>query len=79
MERIRAAVRFVFRLTVGILALLIGSAIIVWICYNQFIHRLPQYHGFHWWEPLGIAPAMLGVGVYWLRGLRTRDGEANAP
>ena len=62
--------RFLLRLTFGLLASLIGAAIIVWICYNEFIERLPQYTGTHWWEPFGIAPAMIGIGVYWLRGLR---------
>jgi hypothetical protein len=38
------------------------------------IHRFPQYTGTHWWEPFGIAPAMIGVGIYWLRTLRSRSG-----
>ena len=65
--------QFIFRLSFGILAVLLGLVIIGWICYNQFIERLPQYPGFHWWEPLGIAPALIGIGVYWLRGLRIPD------
>ena len=69
----RITARFIFRLTFGILAVVIGSAVIYWTCYNQFIKRLPQYQGFHWWEPLGIGPAMIGVGIYWLRGVKARD------
>ena len=51
----------------SILAIGIGSSIIVWIIYNEFIHRLPDYER----PPLvgffGIAPAMIGFGVYWAK------------
>jgi hypothetical protein len=80
MRRIRAATEFAFRVIFGAFAVLIGSSITVWIFYNQFVSRLPQYRGFHWWEPLGIGPLMIGVGIYWLRGLRIRRcDETNAP
>ena len=69
-KRAKTIVLFVFRLSFGLLALLMGCALISWVCYNEFIHRLPQYTGTHWWEPFGIAPAMIGIGIYWLRTLR---------
>jgi hypothetical protein len=51
----------------SILALIIGSSIIVWVIYNEFIHRLPDYER----PPLagffGIAPLMIGAGLYWAR------------
>ena len=70
-QHTKMIVRFVFRLSFGLLALITGWALISWVCYNEFIHRLPGYTGAHWWEPFGIAPAMIGTGIYWLRTLRT--------
>jgi hypothetical protein len=46
--------RYIFRLTFGVLAVFLGLAIIAWVCYNEFIERLPQYGGFHWWEPFDL-------------------------
>jgi len=40
--------RYIFRLTFGVLAVLLGLAIIGWVCYNEFVERLPQYGGFRW-------------------------------
>ncbi len=61
------------RLLFGLLAVFIGVAIIGWVCYNEFIAPQPEYPGTRWWQPLGIAPVMLGVGIYWLRGLRKSE------
>jgi len=60
--------RDTFRLTFGVLALFLGLGIIGWVCYNEFIERLPQYGGFHWWEPFGMdrrssLPAGIGFKV----------------
>jgi hypothetical protein len=33
--------RVAFRLTFGVLAILMGAAIILWVCYNELVHRLP--------------------------------------
>jgi hypothetical protein len=61
--------RYIFRLTFGIVGLVAGLAIIAWVCYNEFVERLPQYTGFHWWEPFGIGPALVATGWYWLKSL----------
>ena len=51
----------------SLLAVTIGWAFICWVLYNEFINRLPEYQR----PPLpgifGIAPAMIGVGLYWGR------------
>jgi hypothetical protein len=62
----------VLRGILGVLAIVIGLAIIAWIGYNEFVERLPQYTGFHWWEPFGIAPVLISTGWYWLYGPRPR-------
>jgi len=62
----------VLRGILGVLAIVIGLAIIAWIGYNEFVERLPQYTGFHWWEPFGIAPLLVSTGWYWLCSLRLR-------
>jgi len=52
----------VLRGILGVLAIVIGLAIITWIGYNEFVEPLPQYTGFHWWEPFGIAPLLVSTG-----------------
>jgi len=61
--------RYIFRLTFGVLAVFLGLGIVGWVCYNEFIERLPQYGGFHWWESFGIGPALVTTGWYWLKVL----------
>ena len=58
----------------GVLAIIIGFVVIAWIGYNEFVERLPQYTGFHWWEPFGMAPVLISIGWYWLRSLRRSGG-----
>jgi len=57
----KAVIQLMFRLTFGILAVGFGLAIICWICYNQFVERLPQSHSSHWWEPVGIGPVLIAT------------------
>lgn len=54
------------KLIFAVLALLIGISIILWVCYNVFILKLPL----NMKNPLGyvLAPAMIMVGLYWARG-----------
>ena len=52
----------VLRGILGVLAIVIGLAIITWTGCNEFVERLPQYRGFHWWEPFGIAPLLVSTG-----------------
>jgi hypothetical protein len=47
----------------GVLAIIIGLAIIAWIGYNAFVERLPEYTGFHWWKPFGMAPVLVSTGT----------------
>jgi hypothetical protein len=69
--------RYIFRLTLGVLAVFLGLGIIGWVCYNEFIERLPQYGGFHWWEPFGIGPALVTTGWYWLKSLARNASPMN--
>ena len=56
--------RYIVRLTFGGLAAILGLGIIGWVCYNEFIERLPQYAGFHWREPFGSDRRLsLPVGI----------------
>ena len=43
----------------ALLALLIGSGMIVWILYNELVERQPEYVRPPLAGPLGIAPLML--------------------
>ena len=45
----------------GLLALLIGLAIAVWVIYNTFVQRQPEYSG--GFLTFGIAPALLLFGM----------------
>jgi hypothetical protein len=50
-----------------LLAILFGCSIILWVLYNELIHRLPDYQRPPWAGTFGIAPTMIGVGLYWGR------------
>jgi hypothetical protein len=53
-----------FKSIFSILAILIGSSLIIWIIY---IDRSPDYQRRPLAVPLGIAAVMIGVGVYWAK------------
>ena|SRR5436190_14861940 len=40
--------------------------------YNEFVETFAKAHGFHWWEPFGMAPVLVSTGLYSLRSLRPR-------
>jgi|GEM_PF-1979433 len=71
----KAAVKLVFAL----LAFVMGLSIILWVCYNEFIHELPDYERPPFAGIFGIAPVMIAVGFYWARGawreLRNKDSS----
>jgi len=46
----------------GVLAVVIGLAIIAWTATTNLLKRLPQHTGFHWWEPFRMAPGPAGTG-----------------
>ena len=68
--------RFLFaipQVVLAVSAVLIGLAIAVWVIYNTFVERLPQYSG--GFLTFGIAPMMLLVGIGWLYSIfRRKDG-----
>ena len=70
---------FCFRLLFGSLAVIIGVAIILWVCYNLFIERQPEFTGSSLLPSFGIGAAMVAVSVYWLRRLRraTQNGDTH--
>jgi len=63
----RTATAFL-KLIFALLALLMGISIILWVVYNEFIHRLPEYERPPFLGTFGIAPVMIAVGFYWARG-----------
>jgi hypothetical protein len=56
-----------FKGVFALLALLIGSSMIVWILYNELVERQPQYVRPPLAGAFGIAPLMLAFGWYWGR------------
>jgi hypothetical protein len=63
MKTLRLLLKSVFAL----LAVLIGCSIILWVLYNEMIQRLPEYQPIPWAGTFGVAPSMIGVGLYWAR------------
>jgi hypothetical protein len=61
---------FIFRLIFGILAVLIGLSIILWVLYNYLVARQPEFTGPMFFSGFGIGIPMLGMGIYWLRNLK---------
>ncbi|MDN3650072.1 hypothetical protein QWZ13_14220 [Reinekea marina] len=54
----------------AILAIGIGSAIIVWVLYNVFVETQPQYTGSNFitsFGSFGISIPMVGIGIYWFK------------
>ena len=48
----------------GLLCACIGSAIVIWVLYNTFVERQPQYTG--GFLTLGIGPVLVIFGLGWL-------------
>jgi hypothetical protein len=73
--------RLVSKAIFSILARVIGISLIAWIAYNELVGRLPEYHRPPLAGPLGIAPAMIYVGVKWWRQVvaEIRRGRPAAP
>jgi len=55
----------------GLVAFGIGAAIVVWVLYNTFVEREPQYSGR--FLTFGIGPALMLAGVYWVRQAFKQD------
>jgi hypothetical protein len=74
------AAKAVFKLIFALLAMLMGISIILWVCYNECIQRLPDYERPPLLGTFGIAPVMIAVGLYWARGawkeLRKKSSNA---
>lgn len=60
----------------GLVSILFGSAIVVWVIYNSFVERQPQYSG--GFLTLGIGPALALAGWYWLRQAFSRPSEVES-
>ena len=73
-SRILFTVGFLFGLPqafFGLFSLVSGVAIIVWVLYNSFIARVPQYSG--GFLTFGIGPVLVLFGTHWLRQAFTRQ------
>jgi hypothetical protein len=66
---------FVFRLAFGLLGVLFGTSIIIWVLYNYVVERQPEFSGPRFFSGFGGAIPMLTVGIYWLRNLRRKPGD----
>lgn len=61
MRIVKAVVKLVF----GLVALLMGISIVLWVVYNEYIQRLPEYERPPFLGTFGIAPVMIAAGFYW--------------
>jgi ferredoxin len=59
-----------FLFSFGTLGVLFGVMLILWILYNELISRQDDYEQPPLWQPFGVAPALIGMGAYWLSCLR---------
>lgn len=50
----------------GVLAILLGVTLEAWVCYNVFVHRLPEFRGSI--LSIGFPLLFIGVGYQWVRG-----------
>lgn len=56
-------IKFVAYGSLSLLAIVIGSAIILWVLYNKFVQQQPDFQ--QGGTPLGVGPVMLVTGIYW--------------
>ena len=56
------------KLIFGVIALLFGSAILLWVGYNIFIEMQPEARGRNPVPAIGVGSAMIYVGINWIRG-----------
>jgi len=66
---------FLFRLVFGSLAVLFGSAIVLWVLYNYLVKRLPEFSGPKMFSGFGLGLPMLSAGILWLRQLKRKDRD----
>jgi hypothetical protein len=52
----------------GVIALLMGSAILLWVGYNLFIERQPESKDMNPLPAIGFSVVLIVVGVLWVRG-----------
>jgi hypothetical protein len=58
----------IMRRVFGGIALLMGSAILLWVGYNFLIERQPETQGSNPFPAIGVSLAMIFVGIMWIRG-----------
>jgi hypothetical protein len=59
----------------GLACAAVGLAIIVWVIYNTFVERQPEYSG--GFMTLGIGPTLILFGVGWLVNAFHRDSDGS--
>ncbi|MCG2580800.1 MAG: hypothetical protein KA296_07975 [Marinobacter sp.] len=57
----------------GIVSVCIGLSIVGWVFYNSFVETQPQYSG--GFLTLGVGPALVIFGCYWVRAAFKREGK----
>jgi hypothetical protein len=57
----------------GLLCVSIGLAVVIWVIYNSFVERQPQYSG--GFMTLGIGPALILFGFGWLATAFRRESD----
>jgi hypothetical protein len=57
----------------GLISLFLGLALVLWVAYNFLIERQPQFDG-GVLPSLGIGPALIVAGYWWLRSAFRKGG-----
>lgn len=57
----------VFYFTFGVLALLLGTSILLWVLYNECVERQPEFKRPPLVGTFGIAPTLCYIGYLWLK------------
>jgi hypothetical protein len=52
----------------GVIALLMGSAILLWVGYNLFVEMQPEAKGKDPLLAVGFSVVLITVGIMWVRG-----------
>ncbi len=63
----------VVRIILGGTSVVVGTVCLVWVFYNRFIERLPEFKDSSLLPSLGIGPLLIATGYAWLRNIKSTD------
>lgn len=74
LQRVLGVLFGVPQVVLGITSVVIGISIVGWVLYNSLVETQPQYSGS--FLAIGVGPALVIFGFYWVRAALKRESKA---